>query len=281
MLGDLNRHLKTKFPAEILVKIFNTSFNVKRYVKSRAPPPSKKLCRRVFKSMKISGSMKKKLRISILIGALFIIATVAYSIGMILLEPILGSSNYLTKVFENQNLVIIGVFLVLVDAVAVTGIGVCMYQVLKKHNKVLALGYVGARIVEGALFLMTVIPTLTLLTLSHEFVNAGASDAFYYQTLGNVLISVGNSTFLLGYGLVFAISALILNFVLYKSKLIPRWLSGWGFISAAFVFINFLLQSFGIYFFEFLDFSIAIQEMVFAIWLIVKGFNSEKSSLVG
>jgi hypothetical protein len=88
-----------------------------------------------------------------------------------------------------------------------------------------------------------------------------------------MLLSAGNWIFLLGYGLVFAISALILNFVLYRTKFVPRWLSGWGFISAVFVLGNFLLQFFGINFFEFLDFSIAIQEMVFALWLIVKGFD--------
>ena len=89
-----------------------------------------------------------------------------------------------------------------------------------------------------------------------------------------MLLSAGNWIFLIGYGLVFAISALILNFVLYKSKLVPRWLSGWGFVSAIFVLANCLVQFYGINPVGFLDFSIAVQEMVFAVWLIVKGFNS-------
>jgi len=79
---------------------------------------------------------------------------------------------------------------------------------------------------------------------------------------------------LLGLGLAFALSALILNFVLYQSKLIPRWLSGWGFVGAALVFANYLLQSFSINPVEILFLPIAVQEMVFAVWLIVKGFNS-------
>jgi Domain of unknown function (DUF4386) len=217
--------------------------------------------------------MNSARKTAIITGVLYITATVAYSIAMILLDPILSASDYLTKALANEPQVIIGTLLVLIDAIAVAGIAIVMFPILKKYNETSALGYAGARIAEGILFMMTIVPTLTLLAISREFVRAGALDAAYYQTLGQMLLSAGNWIFLLGYGLVFAISALILNFVLYRTKFVPRWLSGWGFISAVFVLGNFLLQFFGINFFEFLDFSIAIQEMVFALWLIIKGFN--------
>jgi len=208
------------------------------------------------------------------VGVFYIIATVAYSLSTILLDPILRGSDYLTKAFENENQVIIGTFLVLIDSIAVAAISIVIYPILKKHNNVLALGYIGARVVEGTLFMMNAITTLTLLTLSQEFVRAGAPDTSYYQTLGTVLLSAGNWFYLLGLGLVFVLSALILNFALYKSKLIPRWLSGWGLVGATLVFINYLLQSFGINPVEILFLPIAVQEMVFALWLIVRGFNS-------
>ena len=211
---------------------------------------------------------------AIIVGLLFIIATVAYSLGMILLDPILSGSDYLTKASENENQMIIGGLLVLIDAIAVAGIGIMIYPVLKKHHNALALGYVGARIIEGTLFMMNAITILTLLTLSQESVKAGALDASYHQALGTVLLSAGNWAYLIGLGLVFALSALILNFVLYQSKLIPRWLSGWGLVGAALVFANYLLESFGINPVEILFYPIAVQEMVFAVWLIVKGFNS-------
>lgn len=212
---------------------------------------------------------------AILAGVLFITATVAYSLAVVLLDPILGDSDYLTNISANENTLIIGTFLVLIDAVAVAGIAIVIYPVLKKHNETLALGYVGARIGESLLFSVNVITTLTLLTLSQEFVKAGSLDTSYYQTLGTVLLAAGNWAYLLGLGLAFAISAMILNFVLYQSKLIPRWLSVWGFIGAALVFANYLLESSGINPVEILFLPIAVQEMVFAIWLIVKGFNKE------
>ena len=219
-------------------------------------------------------NMNSNRKTAIIVGALFITATVAYSLGVIYLDPIIGGSDYLTKASENENQVILGAFLVLIDSVAVAGIGIVIYPILKKHNEALALGYAGARIVEGVLFIVNIITILTLLTLSQEFVKAGAPDASYYQTLGTLLLSAGNWAYLLGLGLAFAISALILNFVLYQSKLIPRWLSGWGLVGAALVFANYLLESFSINPVEILFLPIAVQEMVFAVWLIVKGFNS-------
>jgi hypothetical protein len=217
--------------------------------------------------------MNSTRKTAIIVGVLFITATVAYSLGIILLDPILGGSDYLTKASENANQMILGAFLVLIDSVAVAGIGIMIYPILKKHNETLALGYAGARIVEGVLFIVNVIAILTLLTLSQEFVKAGAPDASYYQTLGTLLLAAGDRAFLLGFGLAFTLSALILNFVLYRSKLIPRWLSGWGFVGAALLWVYYLLQFFGTNPVEILFYPIAVQEMVFAVWLIVKGFN--------
>jgi hypothetical protein len=210
---------------------------------------------------------------AIIVGVLFITATVAYSLGMLFLDPILGSSDYLTKASDNENQVILGAFLVLIDAVAVAGIGISIYPVLKKRNEASAFGYAGARIAEGILFIVNVIFILTLLTLSQEFVKAGSPDASYYQTLGTVLLAAGDWAFLLGFGLAFTISALILNFVLYRSKFVPRWLAVWGFIGATLLWVYYLLQYFNINYIEILFLPIAIQEMVFALWLIVKGFN--------
>ncbi len=149
-----------------------------------------------------------------------------------------------------------------------------IYPILKKHNEALALGYAGARIAEGVLFIVNVIFILTLLTLSQAFVKAGALDASYYQTLGTVLLAAGDWAFLLGFGLAFALSALILNSLLYQTKLIPRWLSGWGFVGAVLIFVYYLLQFFSTNQVEILFLPIAVQEMVFAVWLIIKGFNS-------
>jgi hypothetical protein len=217
--------------------------------------------------------MNSNRKTAIIVGVLFIIATVAFSLSEVILPPILDDPDYLIDVSANENQVIIGALLVLIDVVAVAGIGIVMYPILKNHNETLAFGYAGARIAEGILFSVNVIPILTLLTLSKEFVMAGAPDASYYQTLGTLLIAAGDWAFLLGFGVAFTLSALILNFVLYQSKLVPRWLSVWGFVGAVLLWAYYLLQFFSINQVEILFLPIAVQEMVFAVWLIAKGFN--------
>jgi hypothetical protein len=208
-----------------------------------------------------------------IVGILFITATVAYSLGVTLLDPILGASDYLTSASENENQMIMGSFLVLIDAVAVAGIGIMIYPILKKHNEALALGYAGARIAEGVLFIVNVIAILILLALSQDFVKAGVPDASYYQTFGTILLAAGDLAFLFGFAVAFTLSALILNYLLYRSKLVPRWISGWGFVGAALLWVYYLLEPFSIDLLGILFIPIAIQEMVFAVWLIVKGFD--------
>lgn len=163
-------------------------------------------------------------------------------------------------------------------AVLIAGIPVFMYPLLKKYNEALALGYVVFRTIEVVFFIVCAISLLTLLTLSQEFVIAGAPDASYFQTLATLLLAVrewGGGVFST---IVFSLSALILNYILYRSKLIPRWLSGWGLIGATFYLGSGFLPLFGhdprstIYLL--MEAPLALQEMVFAVWLIVKGFNS-------
>ena len=84
--------------------------------------------------------------------------------------------------------------------------------------------------------------------------------------------------FSFGLRFAFGISALILNYILYQSELIPRWLSGWGFVGGLFVFAMLFSELFSMNLPEISDIVIAVQEMVFAVWLIVKGFNSSASS---
>ena len=210
---------------------------------------------------------------AVIVGILFIIATVAYSIGVFTLEPFQNIPNYFAKYSENKSLITIGASLVLIDAIAVAAIGIAMYSILKKQNSPLALGYASARIIESVLFTISVIPILTLVALSQNL-DIGVNDTSYYQALGTLLIESGYFAYLIGLGVAFAISALILNYLLYQSKLVPRWISTLGILGGVLVFINYLLESFGVNPIELLFLPIAVQEMILALWLIIKGFNS-------
>jgi hypothetical protein len=112
------------------------------------------------------------------------------------------------------------------------------------------------------------------LSLSHEFIVAGAPDTSYYQVLGTLLLEVREWIFNIGSGLIWSLSALVLNYILYRSKLVPWWLSVWGLIGAIFSFVTYFLGFFSVHLSDLLFVPIAVQEMVFAVWLIVKGFDA-------
>jgi hypothetical protein len=79
--------------------------------------------------------------------------------------------------------------------------------------------------------------------------------------------------------IVFSLNALMLYTVFYQSRLIPRWISIWGFIAillhltTAFLLLFGIVESSDMSTLMAFNFLILIQEMVMAVWLIVKGFN--------
>ena len=209
---------------------------------------------------------------AIIVGVLFIIATVATLASFFFFEFIYDS-NYLTLVSANENQVLIGVLLMLTAIAAIVGIPIALFSTLKKQSESLALGYVGARIFEGLFFAVNIITLLSILSLSHEFVNAAAPNASYFQTSGNLLIAEFEwNSILLDFP--FALSALIINYLFYKLKLVPRLLSGWVFIGGVLFLLGVLIGMFNLTDPTLLFAPLGLQEMALAAWLIVKGFNS-------
>jgi uncharacterized membrane protein len=213
-------------------------------------------------------------KIAIIVGLLFIIATVTPIISIFFIGSIY-ETDYLTAVSAFENQVLIGALLWVAMTTAIVSIPILMFPILKKHNESLALGYVGARIFEGFFSAFNIISLLSLLSLSREFVNATAPVTAYFQTSGALILSsIDWSSILLDFP--FTLSVLVLNYLLYKSGLIPRWLSILGLIGGTLWLATIPFRLFGLFTesLEVFAFVIFVQEMIFAIWLIVKGFNS-------
>ena len=211
-----------------------------------------------------------------IVGVLFITATVAPILTFYFLDS-LGSPDYLVNIAANETKIIQGVLIELVWALAVLSIPVMIFPVLKKHDEGLALGFVGFRFLEAVSVLVHSIILIPLLSLSQEYVAAGAPVDSVYHSLGGLLLEAREGAFLIGSGFVWSLSALILNYALLKSKLVPRWLSVWGLVGGVLSLTAYLSQIFSMPLTDWLFFPIALQEMVFAAWLIVKGFNSTAS----
>jgi hypothetical protein len=213
---------------------------------------------------------------AMIVGGLFIFALVLDLIGRGMYESILNTPDFFVNAYVHKTQVIIGILLEFLCTPAIVLIPIVLFPVLKKHNESLALGYIGFRLLEGVLFFSIVIGALTQLSLSQHYMNAGASDISYFQTLGDSIRAGAEWTTLI-YIIVFTIGALIFYYLLYISRLLPRFISVWGFVAAALLLAGALFGMFGLiplsnamlYFGP----LIALNEIVLTVWLIVKGFN--------
>ncbi|KQX68221.1 DUF4386 domain-containing protein [Paenibacillus sp. Root444D2] len=215
-------------------------------------------------------SNKKTARI---VGVLFLAATAAYILGNGLIESILKDPDYLIHVYPNKTKVIIGMLLELMNSAAAVGIAITLFPILKKHNETIALGYVAFRVIEAIILIVGAVSPLLLISLSQEYIEAGAPDSSYFQTIGMLAIKGKFLTFQLAM-IVLGLYSLLFCYLLYQSKLIPRLISVFGIIGYVSLLTSALLQVFGYSAGMILFLPGALFEIIFPIWLIVKGFNS-------
>jgi hypothetical protein len=211
------------------------------------------------------------------VGVLFIMATVPFSLSVVVLEPVLGAPDFLASVSESQGRIGAGVLLELVNHIAVVGIAVLIYPVLKPFSDRLALGYVAARSIEAALFAIATMHLLALVFVSREFIGAGAPADSSFEVIGDVLLAGHDWNNAALPFTAFAIGALVLNYSLFRARLVPRWISVFGLLAAASILTARLLLVAGVRLpastVPLMDGPIFLQEMVFAVWLIWRGFD--------
>lgn len=220
---------------------------------------------------KVKLSLRK---IAVITGVIFIIATGAL-FPAAALTPGLTGTDYLTQFSVHPNQVAAGAFAYLVAALASAGIAIAMYPVMKGSNAGLALGSVVFRALEAVFYMVEVVILLSLLTLGQQFTAAGAADRTLLQAIGNLLVSVREHAALVAV-FAFCLGAFMYYYLFFQSRLIPRWLSGFGIVAIILMMVACVLALFSgnlITSYIPLAAPIALQEMVLAVWLIVKGFN--------
>ncbi len=207
-------------------------------------------------------------------GVLLIAGIVA---GIFSVVPVIDGEDYMIKAYTQENQVLIGAFFQLLMVIAYVGIPSLMYPILSKHSKGLALGSVAFGIMAGVFIMIGVMILLLLLTISHEFAKAGALDMSHFQTLGELLQAGRDLVNHVATTLAFAAAMLLFNCLFYRTMLVPRWMSAWGLIGSALSLaasLLFMLRFIGLdAAYMMLNFPIAFQQLVLAVWLIVKGFN--------
>ncbi len=211
-------------------------------------------------------------------GVLFILGTVPVIAAMLLFGQHLSSSDILSAVAANRFSTLILALAIIVMGTACAGIGISLYPVLKRQSEGLAVAAMGLRIVEGALQIASSVGIFALVAISREFVKAGNPPDTFYQPVG-LAIKAMNDWASNIYGIPFSIAAFIYYAIFYRTRLVPRWLSVWGLVGISLMLVSvasgllaLIDPSSPVLFL--LNMPILLQELVLAVWLIVKGYAS-------
>jgi hypothetical protein len=202
-------------------------------------------------------------------------------IGEALYKPILDSPDYLDNAYPHRIIVIIGILIEFIGVPAIVFIPILLFPILKRYNEALAVGYIGFRVFEAGIVSVGYISKLSLVNISQQYLNGGV-DASYYHSIGSSMKSIhywAGTTGLI-YLIVFSLGSLILYAALYKSRLVPRFISILGLVAAIVLSISSVLLNIdmlAIFTDSGLEalfwLPIAAAEIILSLWLIVKGFN--------
>jgi hypothetical protein len=166
-----------------------------------------------------------------LTGVLFLVTYItSIPAFFVFYSPVLHDPSYITGAGPDTG-VLVGAFLELLLIIANIGTAVALFPVLKRHNEVLALGFVTARIVESAFIAVGILSLVTVVTLRQE---AASADAASLTLIGQALVALHDWTFLLGPGFVVGVgNGLILGYLMYRTGLVPRPMAMLGLIGGA------------------------------------------------
>jgi hypothetical protein len=199
------------------------------------------------------GRMKSTKKIAVIVGLLFLVSTLTFMIGSNLIQ------SFLIDETQNKSPLILGVILEITCGFAVVGIGVLMFPILKMFNKRLALGYIIFRVLECTIIIVGGIYLISLLKLMWKY----EMIIFVFTALGG----------------------LIFSYLLFQSKLIPRYLSGLGIIGYSILVLGTMLDMFNLFNINegagmLLYLPGGLFELFLPIWLFIKGFNLSANASV-
>jgi hypothetical protein len=209
-------------------------------------------------------------------GVLFVITFItAIPPALFLYVPVLDDPRYIVGGGSDTG-VSLGAFLELILIIANIGTAVVLYPVVRRVNEVLALGYVTARIMECTFIAVGLLSLLSVVTLRQE---AAGVDAGSLLAVGESLVALHDWTFLLGPGFVVGVgNGLMLGYLMYRSRLVPRGMAMLGLIGGPMIIASGVAVLFGVVeagggWQAIATIPEFFWELSLGIWLIVKGFN--------
>ena len=150
---------------------------------------------------------------------------------------------------SNKSLVMISD---VISGLAVIGIAAIMFPFYKRSNKKLSLSYLLLKFLEGTLMIAG---GILFLNNSLQFMREWIYNGIHLWT--------------------FIISGFIFYYLLYKTKLVPRFIAVWGAIAIFVLLVKtaFMIVGLSYPILDVMLILIITNELILAIWLMVKGFN--------
>ena len=222
--------------------------------------------------------MNSTRRSAVVAGVFFIVAAVAAIVGLALYGPVLNDPRYVVTAAGDDTRVLLGALFEVILAISVIGTAVTLFPIVKRQSESIALGYVCGRVVEAIVIVVGIISLLSVVTLRRDFAGTTGANAASLVTVGKSLVAIHDWTFLFGPSLAIGVNTLLLAYLMYRSRLVPRVIAGLGLIGGPLIFASGTAVMFGLYHQISVWGSIAAipvfaWEMSLAVWLIVKGFK--------
>lgn len=201
-----------------------------------------------------------------LLGAAFLIVFIASLLSGSLLSSAVGSgsiSDILVNISNNLTLMRISILVELVTSIGIVALAMLLYVVFRTQYKIAALVALGWWLVEAITLAVSKVGAFALIPLSLEYVKAGAPESSYFQALGDFFYYGFDRQGWTIHMMFFCLGGILWYYLFYRSKYIPRPLSGWGLAAVSLVSINILLVLF--------DRNFSLQMIVLAPYLLFEG----------
>jgi hypothetical protein len=222
--------------------------------------------------------MESTRRTAIVAGIFYLLTEVTAIGGMLLYGSILGTPEFIVSASVDDTGVLAGAFLEVLLAIAVVGSAVTLYPILKRVNEGIALGYVAGRLIEATIITVGAISLLAVVTMRQNLAGTTGAEATAAVTVGQSLVAVHDWTFLFGPKLALGVNTVLVAYLMYRSRLVPRIIAVTGLVGGSLIFASGTAVLFGAY----EDLStigvvaaapVLAWELSVAVWMIVKGFR--------
>lgn len=196
------------------------------------------------------------------VGALFLLAFVVYIAGGALVDSVTGAAEMKLSA---------GALLMLVNSVVVAAIGVLALPILKPHSEISAYAYLISRTVEAVMLTVGILFLLLLIPLAKEY----AGDASVLPALER--IARGGNAYSYHLAMIsLGVGGLLFCRVLFRARLVPRFMAVWGVAGYALFLTGTILQVLGYGVGLALSVPGGLFEVALGVLLIVKGFPSSQ-----